>query len=99
MRSTVARIPAGGTPKPRISAKLQGARVVAAGEFKAKCLALLDEVNQTGQEIEITKRGKTVARLIAPRNEKPVLFGRMKGTIQFVGDVIGPTGEVWDAER
>jgi prevent-host-death family protein len=40
-------------------------REVKAGEFKAKCLALLDEVAATGEPIVITKRGKPVARLIA----------------------------------
>lgn len=36
-------------------------RVVSATEFKAKCLALLDEVEETGQTITVTKRGKPVA--------------------------------------
>ena len=31
---------------------------IAAGEFKAKCLQLMDEVNETGVELIITKRGK-----------------------------------------
>ena len=38
-------------------------RQIAAGEFKAKCLHLLDEVRQSRQEIVITKRGRAVARL------------------------------------
>ncbi len=37
---------------------------IPAGEFKAKCLKLMDEVQQTGQEVIITKRGKPVARLV-----------------------------------
>ena len=37
---------------------------VAAGEFKARCLALLDEVAETGREIIVTKRGKPVAKLV-----------------------------------
>ena len=38
-------------------------KAIAAGEFKAKCLHLLDEVQQTRKEIVITKRGRPVARL------------------------------------
>ena len=38
-------------------------RSIAAGEFKAKCLKLMDEVQATGQEIIITKHGKPVAKL------------------------------------
>jgi prevent-host-death family protein len=75
-------------------------RQIAAGEFKAKCLALLDEVQQQHEEIVDTKRGKPVARLVPVEEEKrPELFGRMKGTITILGDIIAPSGEIWDAER
>ncbi len=40
-------------------------RYVAATEFKAKCLGLLDEVNATGDSVTITKRGKPIAVLHA----------------------------------
>jgi prevent-host-death family protein len=36
---------------------------VAASEFKARCLKLIDQVYDTGQPITITKRGKVVAVL------------------------------------
>ena len=39
-------------------------RTVPAGEFKAKCLALMDEVQATGQPILLTKRGRPVASLM-----------------------------------
>ncbi len=63
-------------------------RQIAAGEFKAKCLAILDEVNQTGQEVVITKRGKPTAKLIPfPRAEKKKPFiGRLEGIGEIVGD-------------
>lgn len=38
-------------------------RTIPAGEFKAKCLALMDEIEATGEEVVITKRGRPVARL------------------------------------
>jgi prevent-host-death family protein len=50
-------------------------RTIKAGEFKAKCLALLDEVAASGETIEITKRGKVVARL-GPARDVGELFGR-----------------------
>ena len=40
------------------------ARTIPAGEFKAKCLRLMDEVNETGVPIIITKRGRPVSRLV-----------------------------------
>ena len=39
-------------------------RTIPAGEFKAKCLKLMDEVNETGVPIIITKRGRPVSRLV-----------------------------------
>ena len=40
------------------------ARTIPAGEFKARCLKLMDEVNETGVPIIITKRGRPVSRLL-----------------------------------
>ena len=72
---------------------------IAAGEFKSKCLHILDEVQQSRRPIVITKRGKPVARLV-PIDEKPAtVFGRMRGTGKILGDIVGPTGEIWDADR
>ncbi len=72
---------------------------VAAGEFKAKCLRLIEEVRQTGKEIVITKRGKPVARLVAMDKDLPEAFGWMAGTGRIVGDIISPIDVEWDAER
>ena len=40
-------------------------RTIKASEFKAKCLKLMDEVAESGEEIIITKNGKPVAKLTA----------------------------------
>jgi len=72
---------------------------IPAGEFKAKCLKLLDEVQQKHREIIITKRGKPVARLLPLAEELPDIFGRMRGTGEILGDIVSPTGEMWNAEK
>jgi prevent-host-death family protein len=60
-------------------------RTIPAGEFKAKCLAILDEVKATGEPVLVTKRGKPVARVVVPvpeGEEKPVkdsIFGFLRG--------------------
>ncbi len=74
-------------------------RQIAAGEFKAKCLRLLDEVQQSRKEIVITKRGRPVARLLPAEEKVPKIFGRMAGSAKILGDIIGPTGDPWDAEQ
>ena len=70
---------------------------IPAGEFKAKCLKLMDEVQQTGQEVIITKHGKPVAKLAPLEKELPSLFGCMKGSIVILGDIIGPIDVEWEA--
>ena len=71
---------------------------MAAGEFRAKCLHLLDEVQQSRQEIVITRRGRPVSRH-APLDERiPALFGRMRGTIDILSDIVAPIAERWEAE-
>lgn len=71
---------------------------VPAGEFKAKCLQLMDEVARTRESITITKRGKPVARLVPPPTEqlasKP-LFGFMAGTVSLEGDIVAPPDPKW----
>jgi prevent-host-death family protein len=67
---------------------------VAAAEFKAKCLALLDRVSDGGQPITITKRGRVVARLVAAaddENEKPWL--RIRRRAKWRGDPVAPAVE------
>ncbi len=77
-------------------------RSIRASEFKAKCLAILDEVERTGETVTILKRGRPVARLLPPvpaegRYPQHALFG----TVRISGDIIEPVlpaGD-WDAER
>ncbi|MFQ5953494.1 MAG: type II toxin-antitoxin system Phd/YefM family antitoxin [Kiloniellales bacterium] len=68
-----------------------------AGEFKAKCLKLMDQVRDSGTEIVITKRGTPVAKLVPlERKERPSLWGCMEGTVEIKGDIIGPFHEEWE---
>ncbi|MCY4623992.1 MAG: type II toxin-antitoxin system prevent-host-death family antitoxin [Chloroflexi bacterium] len=74
-------------------------RTIKASEFKAKCLQLMDEVAESGEEIVITKFGEPVAKL-APLREKPKTpwFGRDRGLIVIHGDLDIDTSEEWEAE-
>ena len=68
---------------------------IAAGEFKARCLQLMDEVDRDGIEVVITKRGRPVARLVPVREEKPSPFGWMKGTVKIHGDIVNSDPDDW----
>jgi prevent-host-death family protein len=68
-------------------------RFVKASEFKAKCLQLMDEVAETGQEIIIMKRGDPVAKLTAYQHPRKAPWGADKGRIRILGDIISPMDE------
>lgn len=70
-------------------------KVIKAGEFKAKCLELMDEVAASGDVIVITKRGKPVAQLVPVPTEKADLFGRLKGYIEITGDIVARADVEW----
>jgi prevent-host-death family protein len=67
--------------------------IVPAGEFKTKCLSLLDEVAETGETLVVTKRGKPVARVLPFEESRP-----LGGSILREKDLVSPIGESWDAD-
>lgn len=74
----------------------EGARVIKASEFKAKCLKLMDEVAESGEEIVITKNGRPVSRLAPYRKPSSGLFfGRNRDNIQILGDIVSPMPPEW----
>jgi len=74
------------------------ATTIPAGEFKAKCLKLLDQVAETHETLVITKHGKPVAQLV-PAPSEDTIFGSMRGSILYMGDVISPIDVEWDAMK
>ena len=73
-------------------------RTMKASEFKAKCLRLMDEVNENGGEIVITKNGKPVAKLTAFRERPNTLFGTGLSRMKILGDIISPIDVEWEAQ-
>ncbi len=71
---------------------------MAAGEFKAKCLKVMEHVRNAREEIIITKHGRPVAKLI-PIEEKKAksVFGYLKGTVKVSCDITKPLVENWSA--
>jgi prevent-host-death family protein len=75
---------------------------IAISEFKAKCLALIDQVQKTKKPILITRFGKPVAEVIPP-SPKPTAdwLGSMKGSMKILGDIVSPATEEseWEVLR
>ena len=59
-------------------------REMKAGEFKAKCLAVMDEVAASGEAVVITKRGKRIARLVAEPKDQTGLLEYLRNTAVIV---------------
>jgi prevent-host-death family protein len=72
-------------------------RTVKASEFKARCLALIDEVARTGQSVVITKRGEPMADLVPHRLTQRNARGIWKGKVDILGDITAPMDVEWDA--
>lgn len=71
-------------------------RKINAASFKARCLALIDE---SGQPITVTKRGKAKEQIVAVRETPKSLIGATKGTFKILGDIVGPIVDDWDEHR
>ena len=67
-------------------------KTVTATEFKNNALKLLEEAHQTGQTIQITKRGKPYGNLTSATEpeRKPIEFGKSAHLVTFMGDVVSP---------
>lgn len=62
-------------------------KTMAAGEFKARCLRVMEEVAKYRTPVVITKKGRVVAKLVPPDAPATDVFGCMAGTARIVGDV------------
>ena len=74
-------------------------RTITASEFKAKCLKIMDEVAESGERVVITKRGKPVAELHQARELRKPIFGAMRGSVLYEGDIVSPIDVEWDAMK
>lgn len=76
---------------------------IAISEFKAKCLAILEQVEKTKLPIRITRHGKPVAEVIPskPVMDRAAWIGSMKDSIEILGDIISPATDEdeWEALR
>lgn len=76
---------------------------MAISEFKAKCLAVLERVRQTGQPVLVTRRGEPVAEIGPPPagTTRRRWLGYGEGTGEILGDIVSPALDEseWDVLR
>ena len=83
---------------PADEGKVASVRTIKASEFKARCLKLMDEVAESGEEIVITKHGRPVSKLAPYRKKPKTLFDIDRDRIEILGDIAEPIDVEWDAE-
>jgi len=71
---------------------------IGAGDFKARCLQLLDAVAEQREPLIITKRGKPVAKLV-PVEPELQLFGALRGSVVGETDIVSPVDVEWRAAK
>ena len=67
-----------------------------AGEFKAKCLEILDRVARDGDAYVVTKRGRPVAKIVpidSPERRS------LRGSVTFLADIVQPIGDDWPVDE
>ena len=69
---------------------------MAAGTFKAQCLAVLDRVAETGEPVVVTKRGRPVAEVVPVRTRRPP---SLRGSARTHGDIVGPILGHWNIDQ
>jgi prevent-host-death family protein len=76
---------------------------MAISEFKAKCLAVIDEVQKTKEPVRVTRFGEPVAEVIppSPAGESSSWIGSMTGSMKILGDIVSPANDEddWEALR
>ena len=65
-------------------------KTIPAGSFKARCLAIMDEVKAKRETVVITKHGEPVAKLVPIERESDEIFGFFRGKGSITGDVVSP---------
>jgi prevent-host-death family protein len=74
---------------------------ISISHFKATCLAVLENVRQTGQSVRVTRRGQPMAEIVPvpPDSNDATWIGSLSGTIRVQGDIVSPVTDAdeWEA--
>lgn len=74
-------------------------KTIAAGTFKAQCLAIMDQVQARRETVVITKHGKPVAKLVPADEQADEIYHFLRGKGEITGDVVAPAITDWGRLR
>jgi len=70
---------------------------VTATEYKHNALKLLEQVRVSGEAIQITKRGRPIAKLVRADEDVPKrVLGKFQGDVTIIGEIVGPIVDLED---
>ena len=72
---------------------------ISISEFKAKCLSLLQELNDSNETLIITKHGKPFAEVRPCAKDLKSALQKFRGSVVHEGDLINPLYEEWEATQ
>jgi prevent-host-death family protein len=72
---------------------------IPAGAFKARCLAVMKQVQSTGESVIVTKRGTPLVKLVPAQPENDDIFGFMAGKVKIIGDIESPIPVDWKVTK
>ncbi len=72
---------------------------IPAGAFKARCLAVMKQVQSTGESVIVTKRGTPLVKLVPAQPENNDIFGFMAGKVKIIGDIESPIPVDWKVTK
>lgn len=74
-------------------------KTVAVAEFKAKCLALVEQVRSRRERVIITKYGEPVAEVIPIHSQKSTKDHELRNSVIYEGDLLSPIDVEWEAMK
>ena len=84
--------------KIKVERTISSHRSASVAAAKANLSALLKDVEQNREEVTLLRRGVPIARIVPIAEAGPQSgYGWMRGSVRELGDIVGPTGEEWDA--
>jgi prevent-host-death family protein len=75
------------------------AESVSVSVFKARCLAIMEDVRERGVEYVITKRGHPIAKVVPASDVAPDPFGFLGATVIEEHDIVSPDHELWEGSE
>ena len=62
-------------------------RKIPAAQFKSQCLAVMEQVAESGRPVVVTKHGKPVVQIVPAESDENEIFGFLAGKGRIVGDI------------